>query len=98
MKGAIELTAQAVLDARAAHQGASLADLYDPNTMPGNLVKAHRELDRAVDGAYVAVLPPRASKPKLDTDAQRVGFLFRLYKHLMSLFEASASAWLRLRP
>ena len=88
LQAAIEVAAQAVLAARAAHAGASLADLYDPNTMPANLVKAHRDLDRAVDAAYLAVLPPGASKPKLDTDAQRVAFLFALYAHLSSLFAA----------
>ena len=88
LQRAIEVTAQALLEARAAHAGASLADLYDPNTMPANLVKAHRELDRAVDAAYLAVLPPGARKPKLDTDAQRAAFLFTLYEHLTSLFEA----------
>jgi hypothetical protein len=77
-----------VLDARSVHTDASLADLYDPNTMPANLVKAHRELDRAVDVAYVAALPPVGSKPRLDTDAQRVAFLFTLYEHLTSLFDA----------
>src|SRR5438270_10350284 len=41
--------AQAVLDARAAFPESSLADLYDPLTMPAKLTKAHGELDRAVD-------------------------------------------------
>lgn len=91
---AIEQAAQAVLDARAQHQQgdapASLADLYDPHAMPPNLVKAHRELDRAVDAAYVAQLPPGLSiKPKLETDAQRVAFLFVLYAHLTTLFGAA---------
>ena len=45
----LNLFAKAVLDARVAHPGASLADLYDPDVMPGNLRKAHRVLDRAVD-------------------------------------------------
>jgi hypothetical protein len=31
---------------------ASLADLYDPLSMPPALVKAHAELDRAVDLCY----------------------------------------------
>ena len=44
--------AQAVLDARAAHPDCSLADLYDPNTMPPNLRKAHKNLDRAVLKLY----------------------------------------------
>ena len=48
----LEPLAQAVLDARAAHPGATLADLYDPLTMPPNLRKAHQALDRAVDRLY----------------------------------------------
>jgi len=45
----IETAAQAVLDARAAHSGASLADLYDPLAMPADLATAHARLDREVD-------------------------------------------------
>ena len=48
----LEPLAQAVLDARAAHPGSTLADLYDPDTMPPNLRKAHQALDRAVDRLY----------------------------------------------
>jgi hypothetical protein len=48
----IERLAQAVLDARARYPGSSLADLYDPLTMPPDLLKAHRVLDRAVERAY----------------------------------------------
>lgn len=77
---------QQVLDVRAGFAGASLADLYDPHTMPPELVKAHRELDRAVDAAYLAQLPPSlASRPKFESDAQRVAFLFELYRHLAEL-------------
>ena len=43
---------QAVLDARATHPGAMLADLYDPDLMPSNLRRAHQALDRAVDRLY----------------------------------------------
>ncbi len=63
--------AQAVLDARAAHAGATLADLYDPLTMPPDLVKAHAHLDALVDKAYG--LKPTA------TDSDRVALLFKLY-------------------
>ena len=73
-KQVIEDAAQAVLDARAAHAGASLADLYDPLTMPPDLVKAHRALDNAVDTAY--------SKRKFTGDSDRVAFLFDLYQTL----------------
>ena len=48
----IEARAQAVLDARDAHPGKSLADLYDPDKMPADLLAAHRALDAAVEAAY----------------------------------------------
>ena len=44
--------AQGILDSRAAHPGATLADLYDPDVMPSDLRKAHRALDLAVDRLY----------------------------------------------
>ncbi|MDR2710532.1 MAG: N-6 DNA methylase [Burkholderiales bacterium] len=51
-KTAIEALAQAVLDARALFPDSSLADLYDPLTMPKELLKAHQNLDRAVMKLY----------------------------------------------
>jgi hypothetical protein len=45
----IETAAQKVLDVRLQFPNSSLADLYDPLTMPPALVKAHNELDKAVD-------------------------------------------------
>ena len=48
----LEPLAQAVLDARAAHPDATLAELYDPDLMPPNLRRAHQALDRAVDRLY----------------------------------------------
>lgn len=78
---AIESAAQAVLDARATFPDSTLADLYDPTTMPPALVKAHQTLDRAVDAAY--------GKRKFDTDAERVAFLFERYQHLTSLLPAA---------
>jgi hypothetical protein len=56
---------------------ASLADLYDPLTMPPALVKAHQQLDRAVDASY--------RKAAFANDAQRVEFLFERYQQLTSL-------------
>lgn len=76
---AIEEKAQAVLDARAAFPDSSLADLYDPLTMPPALVKAHNELDKAVDAAY--------SKQAFTSEAKRMEFLFELYeKYTAGLF------------
>jgi len=48
----IEKLAQDVLDARALFPDSSLADLYDPLTMPPELLNAHRNLDRAVMKLY----------------------------------------------
>ena len=47
-KARIEQCAEAVLDARKLYPDSTLADLYDPNTMPPELVKAHEKLDNAV--------------------------------------------------
>lgn len=74
----IETAARAVLDARAAHCGATLAQLYDPLTMPPALTRAHQALDRAVDAAY----RPDGGARGYATDAERVAFLFRRYAAL----------------
>ena len=73
----IEDAAQAVLDARAQFPQSSLADLYDPLTMPPALVKAHQALDRAVDACY--------RKAAFTNDAQRVELLFERYQQLTCL-------------
>lgn len=76
---AIEAAAQKVLDARASFPTSSLADLYDPVTMPPALVKAHNELDKAVDLAY--------RSQQFTTEANRMVFLFDLYeKYTADLF------------
>ena len=48
----LEPPAQAVLDARDAHPGATLADFYDPELMPPALRRTHKALDRAMDKLY----------------------------------------------
>ncbi len=69
---AIENAAQKVLDARSEFSNSSLADLYDPRTMPPVLVRAHNELDKAVDLAY---------RPHpFTSEANRMVFLFELYE------------------
>jgi hypothetical protein len=78
----IKAAAQAILDARVEHINASLADLYDPLTMPNNLLKAHQALDKAVDTAY-------GYKGAL-TDAARVAFLFVLYQKITSILPADS--------
>jgi len=67
------------LNARLEFPKSSLADLYDPVTMPPVLIKAHNELDKAVDLAY-------RSQP-FTTEAKRMEFLFELYeKYTADLF------------
>lgn len=51
-KEKIKKTAQAILAARALYPNSSLADLYDPLTMPPELLKAHNANNRAVMDAY----------------------------------------------
>ncbi len=80
-KQAIEEAAQNVLDTRAKFPKSSLAALYDPLTMPPDLLKAHQVLDRAVDAAYV----PSGGRKTYASDAERVAFLFELYQKLTSL-------------
>lgn len=76
LRAAVEAAAQAVLDVRAAFQTgdnpSTLADLYDPRTMPPELTKAHKQLDKAVDAAY-------GYQGNKD-DASRVAFLFSRYQ------------------
>ena len=88
-RAAIEAAAQAVLDARAAHPDSSLADLYDPLTMPPDLVKAHQKLDAAVDASY--------GYKGGSTDAARVAFLFGLYQQITSLLPADCGKTRRAR-
>jgi hypothetical protein len=71
-KKKVEEAAQNVLDTRAKYPGSSLADLYDPVTMPPDLVKAHQALDKAVDLCY-------RSQP-FANELSRIEFLFGLYE------------------
>jgi hypothetical protein len=73
-RAAVEAATQVVLDARAKYPASTLADLYDPLTMPGPLLKAHQTLDRAVDRCY--------RKEPFESDRQRVEYLFALYEKM----------------
>ena len=71
-----------MLDARAAFPGSTLADLYDPLSMPPALLRAHQKLDAAVDKTY--------GKSGFKSDAERVAFLFARYQALTSLLPQTA--------
>lgn len=81
-KTRLDALAQAVLDARAAHPDATLADLYDPDVMPADLRKAHRALDLAVDRLY--------RKAPFESDRERVEHLFMLYEKMTAGLLAKA--------
>ena len=81
--------AQAVLDARAAHPGATLADLYDPDLMPPNLRRAHLALDRAVDRLY--------RRAGFASERERVEHLFMLYERMRAPLEAGTRGKKRRR-
>ncbi|MCF3573937.1 hypothetical protein L2E80_01185 [Planktothrix agardhii 1812] len=73
-KQKVETAAQKVLDTRAKYPDSSLADLYDPLTMPPDLVKAHQALDKAVDLCY---------RPQpFVSELNRIEYLFNLYEAL----------------
>ena len=74
-KEKIKKMAQAILDARALYPDSSLADLYDPLTMPKELLKAHQDNDRAVMEAYG--LPVKGT-----TESDAVAHLFKMYEKL----------------
>ena len=76
-RAVIEQCAQAVLDAREAHPGATLADLYDPEKMPADLLTAHKALDAAVEAAYGV---------DFNGDEEKiVAHLFKLYAEVTSV-------------
>ena len=86
----IEDKAQKVLDIRNDFPESSLADLYDPLTMPPALVKAHNELDKAVDLAY----RPQA----FTSEANRMVYLFELYeKYTADLFTKEKKKVFRIK-
>ena len=80
----LEPLAQAVLDARAAHPGATLADLYDPDLMPPKLRRAHQALNRAVDRLYRA--------KGFASERERVEHLFMLYEKMHAPLAAAMKA------
>lgn len=71
-KAAVEGAVQAILDTRAKFPNATLADLYDPNSMPKSLLDAHRAVDDAVDACY--------GTRRFKSDVERLEFLFDLYR------------------
>ena len=75
-KRKIEKAVQGILDARALYPDSSFADLYDPLTMPPELLKAHQANDRAVMEAY-------GFNIKETSEADCVAALMKMYQRLI---------------
>lgn len=75
-KKKIEETAQGIIDARSLYPDSSLAELYDPITMPIELRKAHQANDRAVMQAY-------GLDVKNTSEADCVAHLMKMYQELV---------------
>ena len=73
-RDAIEMTAKQILEARNLYSESSLAILYDNNTMPIELRRAHRANDAAVLEAY--------GFPKDASESEIVARLFKMYQEL----------------
>lgn len=65
----------AILDERAKHPSKTMAQLYNPTTMPKGLLQAHQELDTAIEQCY------RLQAFKNDTE--RLEYLFKMYEEML---------------
>ena len=86
----IELTAQAILNARLQHSDCSLADLYDERYMPPELRRAHQNNDREVMEAY-------GFDWRNMTESECVAELFKLYSKLVDEEKATVAPARRKR-
>ena len=80
---------KAILDARATYPEATLADLYDPDLMPPSLLRAHKNLDRAVDRLY--------SRRGFRSESERVKHLFMRYERMLAPLKANVTGKRRRR-
>lgn len=65
----------AIIKAREMHPGKTIAWLYDPATMPPDLLKAHQELDEVLENFYIGRL--------FKSDTERLEHLFKLYANMI---------------
>jgi hypothetical protein len=70
-KADLTASAEAILLAREAHFPASIADLYDPETMPENLRMAHERNDEVLERIYIG--------RRFKNDTERLEKLFDMY-------------------
>lgn len=80
-KAILEEHAVEILGAREAHPGKTIAWLYDPETMPDNLLRAHKELDDALEQIFIG-------RP-FKNDTERLEYLFKLYANMIKKEQAA---------
>lgn len=75
-KSDLTRTTENILLAREAHFPATIADLYDPQTMPDDLRRAHEENDEVLERIYIG--------RRFRNDTERLEKLFDLYTKMMA--------------
>lgn len=76
--------AEDILLAREAHFPATIADLYDPETMPDNLRHAHERNDEVLERIYIG--------RRFKNDTERLEKLFELYTKMTAADRAKPAA------
>ena len=76
--------AEDILLAREAHFPATIADLYDPETMPGNLRHAHERNDEVLERIYIG--------RRFKNDTERLEKMFELYTKMTAANKAKPAA------
>ena len=74
-----------VLDERERHPEKTMADLYDPDTMPESLLRVHHDLDLAIEQCY-------RTRP-FQSDEDRLEYLFKLYTEFIAVDKQSEMAY-----
>ena len=76
--------AEDILSARESHFPATIADLYDPETMPDNLRHAHERNDEVLERIYIG--------RRFKNDTERLEKLFELYIKMTGTEKAKSAA------
>ena len=71
-KKRIELCVQDILRVRERYSQLTMAELYDPDKMPKDLLEAHHSLDMVIESCY--------RKKPFENDEQRLAHLFKMYE------------------
>jgi hypothetical protein len=83
-KAALTQCAEGILLAREVHFPATIADLYDPDTMPANLYAAHEKNDETLERIYIG--------RRFRNDTERLEHLFKRYVEMTESEKASGKA------